>query len=105
MSLIHLVTCRYLTRHSSKGEVLDIDALKQVQLAFRQAEVEETVKVLQRLNKGEGAEVHRQNLRKEGRSLGLWEDMLQTKEMTISGHSYGATLAVSTKPDTCQTMH
>lgn len=102
MSLFFYITGLTLTGCSSKGEDLDIDALKQAQLAFRQAEVEETVKVLQRLNNGEGGEIHQQNLRGEGDSLVSWEGMLQTKEMTIGGHSYGATLAVSSQ---CHYFH
>jgi platelet-activating factor acetylhydrolase len=80
--------------HFSDGEAgIDCDTYKQAQLDFRQAEVEETVRVLRRLNDGGGEKIHLQNSRHEGRDLGEWTGRL-SKNTTIGGHSFGATLAM-----------
>ena len=73
---------------------VDMPALKEEQLAFRQAEVEETIRVLRQLNDGHGAEVQEQNRRGEGQDLSGWQNRLKTDEFIIGGHSYGATLAL-----------
>ncbi|WPH03327.1 PAF acetylhydrolase [Acrodontium crateriforme] len=67
---------------------------KKMQLAMRQAEVEETVRVLRLINGGMGSEVFRANAREEGLGLQDWRDRLDTDQMIIGGHSYGATLAL-----------
>ncbi|KAF2165253.1 hypothetical protein M409DRAFT_24636 [Zasmidium cellare ATCC 36951] len=63
-------------------------------LAFRDAEIEETVSVLQKLNAGEGEEIFKRNYRKEGKYLGDWEKRLNFSEVVIAGHSFGATGAL-----------
>ncbi|KAK4505203.1 hypothetical protein PRZ48_003166 [Zasmidium cellare] len=63
-------------------------------LAFRDAEIEETVTVLQRLNAGQGEEILKSNYRKEGKHLGDWEKRLNFSEVVIAGHSFGATGAL-----------
>ncbi|SMR52089.1 unnamed protein product [Zymoseptoria tritici ST99CH_1A5] len=83
--------------HYEAGELEptpDTPKYKELQLAFRQAEVEETARVLHMLNDGRGAEVFRNNPRKEGIDLAEWRGRLNTKRMVIAGHSYGATLAL-----------
>lgn len=84
-----------MSRHDG---TFDTPELKEAQLSFRQAEVEETIAVLRRLNDGQGAQIFKDNLRSEGQTLHDWGGMLDVDAITISGHSYGATLAVSIQP-------
>ncbi|KAF4554534.1 Phospholipase A2-like protein [Elsinoe fawcettii] len=74
------------------GEV-SRDEFKKAQLGMREAEVEEVVKVLRMI--GEGKEMD-SNAWTEGTGLGQWKGRLNVEEMTIAGHSYGATLALQT---------
>lgn len=73
---------------------IDYDKYKQETLAVRQAEVEETIEVLRRLNKGHGAEVLENNTRFEGQDLPRWKGKLDTENLIMAGHSFGATLAM-----------
>jgi platelet-activating factor acetylhydrolase len=73
---------------------LDPASFKKAQLDSRQAEVEETIRVLREINDGTGEKVYQRNPRKEGRDLGQWEGRLNMNEVTMGGHSFGATLAV-----------
>lgn len=84
-----------LTQRNRSPHPIDKERLRLDQLAFRQAEVEETVRVLRALNDGKGAELHRDNPRREGVDLKRWEGYLDLDAVTLAGHSYGATLAVS----------
>jgi len=68
--------------------------LKEEQLAFRQAEIEETIKVLRSINDGRGEEIYRSNPRREGRDLKDWTNRFDFDQLTIGGHSYGATGAL-----------
>ncbi|KAH0123193.1 PAF acetylhydrolase, partial [Aureobasidium melanogenum] len=68
-----------------------IPELKEAQLTFRQAEIEETVRVLRTINDGDGATIFEMNPRKEGEHLASWSGQLDMTNVTISGHSYGAT--------------
>ncbi len=79
--------------------VPEVGELKKLQLGLRQAEVEETVKVLDRINNGHGASVFEDNLRGEGRTLADWRGCLDMDQVTIGGHSYGATLAMQALKD------
>lgn len=72
----------------------DIADFKAMQLAMRQAEVEETVKILQMLNDGHGVEVYKANSRKEGQDFDAFKGRLNMAQMVMGGHSYGATLAL-----------
>ena len=74
--------------------VPDIADMKAMQLAFREAEIEETVKVLRRLNDGHGHELYEQNPRGEGVDLPAWRGRLTMDRMVLGGHSYGATGAL-----------
>jgi len=67
------------------------DELKEQQLAFREAEMEETVRVLRLLNDGEGERLREANPRGEGISLPMFEDRLDVNRSVVAGHSYGAT--------------
>jgi platelet-activating factor acetylhydrolase len=75
---------------------LDTASFKQAQLDMREAEVYETLRMLQSINNGHGDEIFRQNPRGEGRDLKEWRGSLNLDEVTMGGHSFGATLAVST---------
>lgn len=92
IDVFHLIDA--LNAHSRDPPV-NITALKEEQLAFRQAEVEETIRILQSINHGEGDAVREQNRRGEGRDLNMWQGCLDTEQIIMAGHSYGATLAVS----------
>ncbi|RYP31319.1 hypothetical protein DL767_005832 [Monosporascus sp. MG133] len=72
----------------------EVEELKTVQLGLRQAEVEEVVKVLDRINSGHGASVFEHNLRGEGQTLADWQGRLDMNQVVVGGHSYGATLAM-----------
>ncbi|KAF7187860.1 Platelet-activating factor acetylhydrolase 2, cytoplasmic [Pseudocercospora fuligena] len=63
-------------------------------LAFRDAEIEETVSVLRVLNSGKGNEIFDKNYRKEGKDLQAWEGRLDFSQVAIAGHSFGATGAL-----------
>ena len=73
--------------------------IKPTQLAMRQAEVEETVRVLESIAKGKGAEVFTGNPRGEGSHLAHWANRLNLDMATMAGHSYGATLALQVLKD------
>ncbi|KAK3945715.1 platelet-activating factor acetylhydrolase, isoform II-domain-containing protein [Diplogelasinospora grovesii] len=80
-----------------------VDALKRLQLAFREAEVEETVSILRTINKGRGEKVYQSNTHPsgEGRTLSIvggggWAGRLDMEKVVIAGHSFGATLALQT---------
>jgi platelet-activating factor acetylhydrolase len=68
--------------------------LKELQLAMRQAEVEETVNVLKRINDGAGFSIFRDNPRAEGSVLADWSNRFDLDRIVVAGHSYGATLAL-----------
>ncbi|ETN42641.1 uncharacterized protein HMPREF1541_01798 [Cyphellophora europaea CBS 101466] len=80
--------------HVEADEEYDTAAFKQAQLDFRQAEVEQTIRVLREINDGHGEKVFASNSRKEGRDLKHWKGRLNMKEVTMAGHSFGATLAL-----------
>lgn len=75
-------------------EDFDTPELKQAQLDFRQAEIEETVRVLRAINDGSGSSIFEMNPRKEGEDLARWEGRLDMTNVTMAGHSYGATGAL-----------
>ena len=67
---------------------------KKAQLDFRQAEIEETVRVLHEINNGRGGHMFKLNSRKEGRDLKAWQGRLNMGDVTLGGHSFGATGAL-----------
>lgn len=73
---------------------MDDVKIKEEQLAFRQAEIEETISVLQRIHAGHGDAIFMSNSRREGIHLKDWEARLNVTQFTIGGHSYGATGAL-----------
>ncbi|KAK4187389.1 platelet-activating factor acetylhydrolase, isoform II-domain-containing protein [Podospora australis] len=77
-----------------KGEALSIEDFHKAQLNFREAEMEEAVRIMKMINNGQGDAVFEQNPRGEGRDLAFWAGRLNTDEMIVSGHSYGATGAL-----------
>lgn len=85
----------YLTKNELKGgKEMESDDLKFKQLAFRQAEIEETIAVLRSLHAGKGSKIFTDNARQEGRGLADWEDRLDFSQTVIAGHSFGATGAL-----------
>ncbi|KAI1780695.1 PAF acetylhydrolase [Hypoxylon cercidicola] len=76
------------------GRSLSVDEFKRAQLEFREAEIEEVVHVLQRINGGYGKDVYEKNSRGEGADFWNWKGRLNTEEMVVAGHSYGATGAM-----------
>ena len=54
-------------------------------LTFREAEIEETVRVLHKLNNGQGKDVFATNPRKEGTDLAEWRDRLMMDRMVLGG--------------------
>lgn len=75
---------------------LETPELKQMQLDFRQAEIEETIRTLRYINNGEGASMYKKNPRGEGRTLERWRNRLDMDHIVVGGHSYGATGALQT---------
>ncbi|KAF4455597.1 hypothetical protein F53441_2121 [Fusarium austroafricanum] len=68
--------------------------LKKEQLAFRTEEIMQTIRVLQDINDGKGADVFTSSSRHEGQTLDSWKNRLDFNHLTINGHSYGATGAL-----------
>jgi len=85
--------------HIAPNPELDTASFKKAQLDFRQAEVQETIRVLREIHNGDGEKVFETNSRKEGQSLKEWKGRLNMQEVTIGGHSFGATLALQTLKD------
>jgi len=84
---------------SAADPSLDRAEFKKEQLAFRQAEVEETVEVLRAINAGRGKEVFDANTRREGAELRGWANRLDIDGLVLCGHSYGATLTLQALKD------
>ncbi|KAL4918932.1 platelet-activating factor acetylhydrolase, isoform II-domain-containing protein, partial [Aspergillus aurantiobrunneus] len=81
----------FKSHHLHHDPPLDRSALQRAQLSFRQAEMEETVRVLRMLDNGEGDAVCRHNSRGEGAHLAAWRGRLDVNRVILAGHSYGAT--------------
>ncbi|KAI1412354.1 PAF acetylhydrolase [Hypoxylon sp. FL1857] len=81
---------------AATGRDLTVDEFKRAQLDFREAEIEEAVRVLRLINEGRGEEIAKQNARGEGHGADLktWKGRLNTDDMVVAGHSYGATGAM-----------
>lgn len=73
---------------------MDTPMFKREQLAFREAEILETIRVLASINDGNGNDILSTNSRREGQTLHDWAGRLDMSRLTISGHSYGATGAL-----------
>jgi platelet-activating factor acetylhydrolase len=81
------------------GKDIQIEDFHKAQLKFREAEIEEAVRVMKMINNGQGAKVWEQNSYGEGATLAGWEGRLNTDEMIMAGHSYGATTALQALRD------
>ncbi|KAI0402343.1 PAF acetylhydrolase [Xylaria palmicola] len=79
---------------SPEGRALSAEEFNRAQLLFREAEIEEVVRVLRQIDNGEGTEVFKDNTRKEGKLLHEWAGRLNVEEMIMAGHSFGATGAL-----------
>ncbi|ETR99321.1 PAF acetylhydrolase [Trichoderma reesei RUT C-30] len=73
---------------------MDRAKYKYDQLAFRDAEILHAVAVLRAINDGKGEDVYRRNSRLEGAHLHAWAGRLDLGNLTIGGHSFGATGAL-----------
>jgi len=67
---------------------------KTTQIAMREAEIEETVRVMRQINDGYGKDVYHSNARGEGEELAAWRGRLNMNRVVVAGHSYGATTAL-----------
>lgn len=82
---------------------MDTPKLKREQLAFRDAEIFHTIKILESINNGHGKDIFTSNPRDQGTTLESWSSRLDMSQLTIGGHSYGATgalQALKSAPDT-----
>ncbi|CAK3996254.1 PAF-acetylhydrolase family member [Lecanosticta acicola] len=70
------------------------DDWRSQKLAYRDAEIQETISVLQSINEGKGDDIFNTNYRQEGRDLPNFEKRLNFSETVIAGHSFGATGAM-----------
>jgi platelet-activating factor acetylhydrolase len=66
----------------------------QRQLEMREAELNETLYILQSIANGNGQGIFRSSCRGEGADLENWKDKLDLNKLIIAGHSFGATTAV-----------
>ncbi|TFB00774.1 Platelet-activating factor acetylhydrolase 2 [Trichoderma ghanense] len=73
---------------------MDRAKYKYDQLAFRDSEILHTVGVLRAINDGQGEDVYNRNSRLEGADLHAWAGRLDLGNLTIGGHSFGATGAL-----------
>ncbi|KDE08220.1 hypothetical protein MVLG_01487 [Microbotryum lychnidis-dioicae p1A1 Lamole] len=77
--------------------ILSQIAYRREQLVMRLREIEELIKILSRINDGEGESVARQNRRAPsndpsyGKQLSEWKGRLDFGKMSVVGHSFGAT--------------
>lgn len=67
---------------------------KHEQIEFRNAEIEEVVKVIRLLDEGQGDQISKQNPRGEGEDLAGWKGRLDLDSMFVGGHSFGAVSAL-----------
>lgn len=87
--------------HFKEAELLsdppmDREKYKREQLAFRDAEMLETINILRAINDGHGDDIFARNSRAEGSHLHGWANRLDFGNLTIGGHSFGATGALQT---------
>lgn len=85
--------------HFKEAELLsdppmDTEKYKREQLAFRDAEILETINILRAINNGHGDDIFTRNSRSEGSHLHSWAKRLDFGNLTIGGHSFGATSAL-----------
>ncbi|KAH6604411.1 hypothetical protein Trco_007857 [Trichoderma cornu-damae] len=85
--------------HFKEAELLsdppmDAERYKQQQLAFRDSEILETISILRAVNSGQGEDIFGRNSRSEGSHLPSWAGRLDFGNLTIGGHSFGATGAL-----------
>ncbi|KAF1972212.1 hypothetical protein BU23DRAFT_535144 [Bimuria novae-zelandiae CBS 107.79] len=68
--------------------------LKEAQLNFREAEIVETIRLFERLNRSDGAKIRNLKPKSPESALSGFEDRLNMSAITVAGHSYGATGAL-----------
>ena len=87
-------TARFHFSNTDLNPEPDMADFKVMQLAMREAEIEETVRVLRLLNRGSGDLLYKTNPHDEGKDLAEWRGRLNLDRMVVGGHSYGATGAL-----------
>lgn len=88
-------TVLYLNQKELRSDPpFESDDFKFQQLAFREAEIQETISVLRSLDQGKGESIFSTNSRNEGRDFNQWEGRLNISQTVIAGHSFGATGAL-----------
>jgi platelet-activating factor acetylhydrolase len=87
--VFYATIARKAYKRRSDPPMTDLD-LKKAQLAFRQAEIAETIKLFAQLNDGKTPVV---NLKPDSsrKALPGFKDRLDMSAVTVAGHSYGAT--------------
>lgn len=73
---------------------IDDFKLKEIQLNFREAEIVETIRLFERLNRGQGSKIRNLKPKSPETALPGFEDRLNMSAITVAGHSYGATGAL-----------
>ncbi|KAL9049751.1 MAG: hypothetical protein Q9162_007041 [Coniocarpon cinnabarinum] len=76
------------------GAKVSMEAFKEEQLSMRLAEVGATIQILHGLNKGDGSDLQTSNFLNEGTHLATFSNRLDLSNITMAGHSFGATLAL-----------
>lgn len=70
---------------------MTLSDLKTAQLNFREAEIQETIKLFGRLNNGDGSDIINLKPHSPEESLPTFQNRLDLNAVTVAGHSYGAT--------------
>lgn len=73
---------------------INATGLAMIERQFRQAEVEEVVRVLKEINDGRGEEVYRNSSRGDGQGFADWAGLFDLNNLVIGGHSFGAASAL-----------
>lgn len=95
---------RFTFNHTDLEPQPDVAAFKALQLSMRQAEVEETVRVLREINEGRGQAIYEANTRGEGTDLPAWKDRIMWDRIVMGGHSFGATLALQLSKNSTEAL-
>jgi platelet-activating factor acetylhydrolase len=73
---------------------MSVEELKTAQLNFREAEIQETIRLFSRLNDGTGSKITNLKPKSPESALPGFKDQLNMSAVTVAGHSYGATGAL-----------
>lgn len=79
---------------SQGSDAFDTPALKEAQLSFREAEIEAAVDVLRTLDSGSPSSFPNSRAPRPNMDMSSFEGRIDTRHLTIAGHSYGGTGAL-----------